>query len=79
MRGRLAQQLSISVEDIDASKPVSAYGVDSLTAVEIRAWSFRDVQADVSVLDVVNTGSIWGLVGIIVRNSWLTPVEILER
>ena len=79
LRGRLAQQLSISVEDIDASKPVSAYGVDSLTAVEIRAWSFRDVQADVSVLDVVNTGSTWGLVGIIVRNSWLTPVEILER
>ena len=67
------------MEDIDASKPVSAYGVDSLTAAEIRAWSFRDVQADVSVLDVVNTGSIWGLVGIIVRNSWLTPVEILER
>ena len=67
------------MEDIDASKPVSAYGVDSLTAVEIRAWSFRDVQADVSVLDVVNTGSIWGLVGIIVRNSRLTPVEILGR
>jgi hypothetical protein len=79
LRGRLAQHLSVDVEDIDASKPVSTYVVDSLTAVEIRAWGLRDVQADVSILDVVNTPSISSLSNTIVKNSRLAPGSISQE
>jgi hypothetical protein len=79
LRGRLAQHLSVDVEDIDASKPVSTYVVDSLTAVEIRAWGLRDVQADVSILDVVNTPSISSLSNTIVKNPRLAPGSISQE
>ncbi|RAL04853.1 type I polyketide synthase [Aspergillus ibericus CBS 121593] len=79
VRGRLAQQLGMDVADIDASKPVSGYGVDSLTAVEIRAWSLRDLQAEISILDIANTPSVWHLATILVQNSGLTPRHLLEE
>ncbi|PWY90345.1 polyketide synthase [Aspergillus sclerotioniger CBS 115572] len=79
LRSRLAQQLGVAVADIDASKPVSAYGVDSLTAVEIRAWSIRDLQAEISILDIASTDSVWLLSTILARSSGLTPRHLLEE
>ncbi|PYI01233.1 ketoacyl-synt-domain-containing protein [Aspergillus sclerotiicarbonarius CBS 121057] len=79
LRDRLAQQLGVPVANIDASKPVSGYGVDSLTAVEIRAWGIRDLQADISILDIANTPSVWHLATILVRSSGLTPRHLLEE
>ena len=49
---RLAR-LMMSEEDIDAHKPVNAYGVDSLVAVEVRNWITREMAVEVSVFEVM--------------------------
>lgn len=76
---KLARELMMAVEDIDLSKPVTAYGVDSLTAVEIRAWSLRELQADISIFDIVGNASIPSLSSVIVNNSKFTPTELLPE
>ena len=68
--------MSISVEDIDASRPGSTYGIDSLTAVELRSWAFKECQADISVFEVMANNPISGLAEQIVKKSKLVPKEV---
>lgn len=78
LRGRLAKQMMVDVDDVDASKPVSGYGVDSLTAVDIRAWTLKEAQADISILDIVNNSSIMSLAETIVGKSKIMANKKLE-
>ncbi|CAK4031885.1 polyketide synthase [Lecanosticta acicola] len=55
---KLASLLSVSADDIDADKSVSANGIDSLVAMEFRTFLVRDVKADVPMLDIMGTSSI---------------------
>jgi hypothetical protein len=75
---KLAKQMMVSLEDIDISKPMTMYGVDSLTAAEIRAWSFRDLQADISIFDIISNTPISVLARAIVMKSKLVSKEISE-
>jgi hypothetical protein len=58
---KLSSSMSMPIEDIDSSKPVHHYGVDSLVAMEFRNWFAKDMSADVPVLEIVGTGSIASL------------------
>ncbi|KAJ5091914.1 polyketide synthase [Penicillium alfredii] len=58
---RLARGLQTAVGNIDASKPLHAYGVDSLMAVDIRAWALTEAQAEIALFDVLSGISIAGL------------------
>ncbi|KAJ5325727.1 uncharacterized protein N7506_008829 [Penicillium brevicompactum] len=78
LREKLAKQMKVDIEDVDASKPVSGYGVDSLTAVDIRGWSLKDAQADISVLNIVNNASIGSLAHTIVKKSLLASSRLEE-
>ena len=42
----------IGVVDVDMGKPLSAYGVDSLLAVEVRRWIGTEFSADVPVFEI---------------------------
>lgn len=75
LRLRLAKWMSISPEDIDTSKPVSHYGIDSLTAVELRSWAFKECQADISVFDVMAGNPMTGLAEQVVKKSKLVSAE----
>lgn len=75
---KLAKLMMVAAEDIDMSKPISTYGVDSLTAVEIRAWSFRELQSDISVFDIMSNIPISSLARTIVTKSKFVPKEIVE-
>ncbi|TDZ10621.1 Reducing polyketide synthase pksF [Colletotrichum sidae] len=55
---KVARMLSVEAADLDTSRPLHAYGIDSLVAVELRAWLARELGADVSVLDVMNDSSL---------------------
>lgn len=55
---RLSKALSMSAEDIDSSKPLHAYGVDSLLAVELRNWFAKELSADVAIFDIMGGLSI---------------------
>lgn len=56
--GKLASLPSVSAEDIEANKSVSANGIDSLVAMEFRTFLVRDLKADVPMLDIMGTSSI---------------------
>jgi hypothetical protein len=55
---KLSKSLMIALEDIDAASPTSAYGVDSLVAVEVRNWLLREVKADVPVFEILQASSL---------------------
>lgn len=50
---RLAKLMMMPESDVDAGKPLSAYGVDSLVAVEVRNWITRETGVEVSVFDIM--------------------------
>ncbi|RYC63993.1 hypothetical protein CHU98_g2250 [Xylaria longipes] len=54
---KLSRVLSVSPSDLDASKPLHAYGVDSLVAVDVRSWLLKDLGSEVSVFDLNSQAS----------------------
>ncbi|KAL7959326.1 hypothetical protein V8C34DRAFT_280434 [Trichoderma compactum] len=55
---KLSSLLSIAVEDVDPARTISANGVDSLVALELRTFMARKVKADVPVLEIMGSLSL---------------------
>ncbi|KUI56159.1 Lovastatin diketide synthase LovF [Cytospora mali] len=55
---KISRVLSVDVSNLDPAKPLHAYGVDSLVAVELRSWLAKELKAEVSVFDMTNASSI---------------------
>lgn len=75
---KLAKALSIPADDIDTSKPLHSYGVDSLLAVELRNYFAKELGAEVAIFDVMG-GASFTAVGLTVASrskyrqaSWST-------
>ena len=45
-------------EDLDVTRSLSAMGVDSLVSIEIRNWWRRNLGLEISVLEIMNAGSV---------------------
>lgn len=45
-------------EDLDVTRSLSAMGVDSLVSIEIRNWWRRSLGLEISVLEIMNAGSV---------------------
>ncbi|KJZ78558.1 hypothetical protein HIM_01949 [Hirsutella minnesotensis 3608] len=58
LKGRISQMLGVAGAQIDQEKSPSAYGVDSLVAVELRAWLGLNVASKVSVFDITQSASL---------------------
>lgn len=58
---KLSRILGMPATEIDASKTIHAYGVDSLVAIELRNWFEREVGAEISVLELMSAGNISNL------------------
>ncbi|KAI1079615.1 ketoacyl-synt-domain-containing protein [Whalleya microplaca] len=69
LRTMLSKSMNMYVEDVDESRPPSAYGVDSLVAVGVRTWVFRQCNADVSVFEVLGDSSIKQLSAVIAQRG----------
>ncbi|KAI0197537.1 polyketide synthase PksD [Astrocystis sublimbata] len=50
---KLARALGIKPEDVDTDKPLHAFGVDSLVAVELHNWMSKNFSVQVPVRDIV--------------------------
>lgn len=50
---RLAKLMMMPESDVDAGKPLSTYGVNSLVTVEVRNWIARETGVDVTVFDIM--------------------------
>lgn len=66
---KLANNLMVLDADIDPEQPISACGVDSLVAVELRNWLLGQTGAEISVIDVLQSKSIVTLSEGIARKS----------
>lgn len=47
--------------DVEASKPLNSYGIDSLAAVDLRNWVKTRLGAELTTLDVLNAASLRAL------------------
>ncbi|KAK9413823.1 hypothetical protein SUNI508_11641 [Seiridium unicorne] len=47
--------------EVDPGKPLIAYGLDSLSAVELRSWVRMRLGAELSTLDIINASSLTSL------------------
>jgi hypothetical protein len=72
---KLSKVLGIDVKSIDATQALHVYGVDSLVAVELRAWLLKELAAEVAVFDIIGEGSIKVLGALVARKSTLVQVS----
>ena len=68
---KISNLLTITMEDVDKKKPVVAYGLDSLVAVELRNWITTDLEAPVPLMQLMSSPSIENLAGKIATKSRL--------
>ncbi|KAL2069774.1 hypothetical protein VTL71DRAFT_14453 [Oculimacula yallundae] len=73
---KLAKAMMMDVENLDPELPANSYGVDSLVAVEIRAWVFKEAKSEVSVFDILSNAPLSSLSSKIVASSALLPAEL---
>ncbi len=67
--GKLSDMFSLPEAEIDASLPMSEYGVDSLVAVELRNWLFAKAGAEMSMFDMLQSKSLTALAEKVTRKS----------
>ena len=53
---------------------ITAFGLDSLTAIELRNWIGKEFQAHLQVLELLTSGLISDLAGLVLRKSRLQGV-----
>ncbi|KAI1365305.1 polyketide synthase [Xylaria arbuscula] len=64
---KIAQILATQRDSILASNTLSAYGLDSIVAVEFRKWFRKEVQVDIALFDILGAQSIQGLVEKVIK------------
>lgn len=72
---RLSRTMRIPEPDIDVGKPIHAYGVDSLVAMEIRNYLASECGSEISVLEIMGNKSLETLSGDIAKGSKFVRVE----
>jgi hypothetical protein len=78
LQHQLSSMMSVPKEEFDPHKPLQAYGVDSLIAVEIRTWISKSMGADVAVFDILGRSSIVDFSAKVASLSSLVQVTKLE-
>ncbi|MCJ1355407.1 MAG: hypothetical protein MMC33_005398 [Icmadophila ericetorum] len=76
---KLSTALAIPRKDIDMNEAVHSFGVDSLMAVELRNWFFREVRANVAVFEILGNGSMVSLGVLAAGKSAFVPSAVKER
>lgn len=66
---KLAKTLSMPPKDIDIGRPLHAYRVDSLLAVELRNWFAKEMSADVAIFNIMGGSSIAAVSITVAENS----------
>lgn len=70
---KLSRILSTELSNLDSSKPLHAYGVDSLVAVELRSWFSKELGAELSVFEMTDKSSIFQLAQAATARSRFLP------
>ncbi|KAJ4286351.1 hypothetical protein N0V88_008057 [Collariella sp. IMI 366227] len=66
---KLSEVLTVSVEDLDVARNITSYGLDSLTAIELRNWIAKELRANLQILELLSSGTINDLAALIVQKT----------
>ncbi|KAE8370539.1 hypothetical protein BDV27DRAFT_152132 [Aspergillus caelatus] len=55
---KMSTLLMVSLEDIIPSKSISSYGLNSLVAIEVRNWVFRELESYLQIMEIVSAPSL---------------------
>lgn len=71
---KLASILMMAPEDMEAQKSsmsITAFGLDSLNAIELRNWIGKELQAHLQVLELLTSGRLKDLAALVLNKSRL--------
>lgn len=71
LREKLCAILMLAPEDMDPASSVTAYGLDSLNAIELRNWIGKELGVHLQVLELLTSGTLEGLAGVVLRKTRL--------
>lgn len=66
---KLSEVLTISIQDLDVSRNITSYGLDSLTAIELRNWIAKELRANLQILELLSSGTVHDLAALIVQKT----------
>ncbi|KAK1753759.1 putative polyketide synthase [Echria macrotheca] len=66
---KLSEVLTIPVQDLDVARNITSYGLDSLTAIELRNWIAKELRANLQILELLSSGSVNDLAVLIVQKT----------
>lgn len=81
LMAKLAWGLMMELEDMDASRPINMYDVDSLVSEDIKAWAMKELHIIVHVSNVLNCMPLADLAGKMAEASscWSSDIDALVR
>ena len=56
--GKIRQVLGLPEPDLDSSRPMHTYGIDSLVAIDLKSWLAREIGADIEVFVLLGNMSL---------------------
>lgn len=68
---KLSRSLMIDVVELDPTRSTSAFGIDSLIAVELRNWFQREMKAEIPVFEILQANSLQTLAYRVTEKSGL--------
>ena len=66
---KVGKILGLAEADVDASKPMHPYGIDSLVAIDLKNWLARKIGADVEVLTLLGNMSLETIAAVAAESS----------
>jgi aryl carrier-like protein len=66
---KLSKALGIPEADLDPSRPLHYYGVDSLVAVELRSWFAKHMNADIAIFEIMGVSSVTAVSKLVASKS----------
>lgn len=76
LSAKIAAHLSVPAESINPSSPISEYGIDSHSAVELRNWISKKAESTVPILEILASASLLDLASKIAVKSHLVHIEV---
>ena len=75
---KLSRLLAIEKENVDSRRTIATYGVDSLSAVEMRIWFRNVIGAEVTTFEILGNESIAALSSTVAAKSRYVKASVKE-
>ena len=79
MIAKVSSLSMIPAEDMSETKPMSEYGMDSLVAVEMRNWLFKEMDATIPILELLANQSLLSLAAKIAKGCKLIDPAVVRN